>query len=104
MPCLAVVAPVMASMHDWKPTDFTGRHRKLIRATVGSTTSARAAKPYTAKTVARSRVHFLFGVSGSDESRCYLGWGWTFPSTRQKQAWDGKVHPRFGKGRQPRSE
>src|SRR6266545_7753551 len=44
MPCSAVDAPMMASMHDWKPTDSTGRHQRVIRPVDGSTTLVEAGK------------------------------------------------------------
>jgi len=34
----AVAVPAMASMHDWTPTDSTGRHQTVIRPVDGSTT------------------------------------------------------------------
>ena len=69
MPCSAVAAPMMASMHDWKPTDSTGRHQRVIRPVDGSTTLVEAGKLSIVKAVARSREHFPFGVSGSDDSK-----------------------------------
>src|SRR4029077_5327440 len=54
------------SMRDWKPTDSTGRHQRLIRPVDGSTTLVEAGRPSIVKAVARSRVHFPFGVSGSE--------------------------------------
>src|ERR1035438_3902415 len=65
-PCSAVAVPMMASMHDWKPTDSTGRHQRLIRPVDGSTTLLEAGKLSIVKTVARSREHFPFGVSGRE--------------------------------------
>jgi hypothetical protein len=54
-------------MHEWKPTDSTGRHQRVIRPVDGSTTLVKADKLSIVKAVARSREHFPFGVSGSDE-------------------------------------
>jgi len=59
----------MASMHDWKPTDSTGRLQRVIRPVDGSTTLVEVGKLCIVKAVARSREHFRFGVSGSDELR-----------------------------------
>ena len=55
-------------MHDWKPTDSSGRHQRVIRPVDGSTTLVEAGKLSIVKAVARSREHFPFGVSGSDDS------------------------------------
>src|ERR1700693_3903275 len=52
MPCSAVAVPMMASMHDWKPTDSTGRHQRVIRPVDGSTTLAGAGKLCIVKAVA----------------------------------------------------
>ena len=68
MPCSAVAAPRMASMHDWKPTDSIGRHQRVMRAGDGSTTLVEAGKLSIVKAVARSKVRFPFGASGSDDS------------------------------------
>ena len=65
-PCSAVAVPMMASMHDWEPTDSTGRRQRVIRPVDGSTTLVEAGKLSIVKAVARSREHFPFGVSGSD--------------------------------------
>jgi hypothetical protein len=67
-PCSAVAVPMMASMHDWKPTDSTGRHRRAIRPVDGSTTLVEAGKLSIVNTVARSRELSPFGVCGSDPS------------------------------------
>jgi hypothetical protein len=56
---------MMASMHDWKPTDSTGRRQRAIRPVDGFTILVEAGKLCIVKTVARSREHFPFGVSGS---------------------------------------
>src|SRR5687768_14831846 len=40
MCCSAEAAPMMASTHGWKPTDFSGRPRRAVRPVPGSTTSA----------------------------------------------------------------
>src|SRR5580692_3412690 len=58
MPCSAVAVPTMASMHDWKPTDSTGRHRRVIRPVHFSTTLVEAGKLCIVKAVARSRELF----------------------------------------------
>ena len=68
-PRSAVAAPMMVSMHDWKPTDSTGRYQRVIRPMDGSTTLVEAGKLSTVKTVARSGEHFPFGVSGRDDSK-----------------------------------
>src|SRR5262245_21578751 len=67
MLCLAVAAPMMASTHGWRPTDFTGRHQKLMGVTRGSTTLVKEGKLSIVKAVARSREHFPFAVSGTNE-------------------------------------
>ena len=67
MPCSAVAAPMMASMHDWKPTDSTGRHQRVIRLVHGSTTLVEVDKLSIVKPAARSGWHFPFGVSASDD-------------------------------------
>ena len=66
-PCSAVAVPMMASTHDWKPTDSTGRRQRMIRPVDGSTTLVEADKHSIVKAVARSREHFPFGVSGSND-------------------------------------
>jgi hypothetical protein len=58
---------MMASMHDWKPTDSTGRRQRVIRLVDGSTTLVEAGKLSIVKAAARSRWQFLFGVSASDD-------------------------------------
>lgn len=68
VPCSAVAAPMMASMHDWMRTDSTGRHQRVIRPVDGSTTLVEAGKLSIVKTVARSRGRFPFGVSGADDT------------------------------------
>src|SRR6516164_1234307 len=78
MPCSAVAAPRMVSTHDWKPTDSTGRHRRLTRPADGSTTLFEAGKPSIVKAVARSRTHFPFGVSASDKWK-----HWSLPDQGQ---------------------
>src|SRR5215472_18154634 len=66
-PCSAVAVPRMASMHDWKPTDSTGRHQRVIRPVDGFTTLLEAGKLSIVKSVARNCEHFPFGVSESDD-------------------------------------
>ncbi len=44
VPCSVVAVPVMASMHDWKPTDSTGRRQRVIRPVDGSTTLVEAGR------------------------------------------------------------
>ena len=58
---------MMASMHDWKPTDSTGQHQRLTQPADGSTTLVEVGKLSIVKAVARSRTHFPFGVSASDK-------------------------------------
>ena len=74
MPCSVVAAPMMASMHDWKPTDSTGRHQRVIRPVDGSTTLVEAGKLCIVKAVARSREVFPFGVLSSEanDSSCVV--------------------------------
>src|SRR5258706_5147312 len=72
MPCSAVAAPMMVSMHDWKPTDSIGRHQRVTRPVAGTTTLVKAGKLSIAKPVARSREHFQFGASGSDDTNTGL--------------------------------
>ena len=67
MLCLAVAAPMMASTHGWRPMDFTGRHQKLMGVTRGSITLVKEGKLSIVKAVARSREHFPFAVSGTNE-------------------------------------
>src|ERR1700686_272358 len=71
MPCSAVAVPMMASMHDWKPTDSTGRHQRGIRPLDGSTTLVEAGKLCIVKAVARSTEPFPFGVSRSDDKALF---------------------------------
>ena len=66
-PCSAVAVPMMASTHDWKPTDSAGRRQRMIRPVDGSTTLLEAGKLSIVKAVARSRGHFPFGVSASND-------------------------------------
>ena len=65
MPYSAAIVPLMVSMHEWKLTDFTGRHQRVIRPVDGSTTLVEAGKLSIVKAVARRREHFQFAVSGS---------------------------------------
>jgi len=58
---------MMAGMHDWKPTDSTGRHQRVIRPVDGSTTLVEVGKLSIVKAPARSGKHFPFGVSASDD-------------------------------------
>lgn len=69
MPCSAAAVPMMASTFDWKPTDSTGRQRRLIEPLDGSTTLVKAAKLSTVKTAARSRELFPCGASESNDPR-----------------------------------
>jgi hypothetical protein len=67
MRCSAAAAPKTASMRDWKPTDFIGRHPRSIRRTHGTTTSVKAGWLSTVKTVVRRRELFPFAASESDD-------------------------------------
>lgn len=58
MPCSAVGATMVASMHDWMRTDSTGRHQRVIRPLDGSTTLVGAGKRSIVKAVARSNEPF----------------------------------------------
>jgi len=58
---------MMASMHDWKPTDSIGQHQRVIRPVDGSTTLVEAGKLSIVKAAVRSRGHFPFGVSGTND-------------------------------------
>ena len=69
IPCSVAAAQMMASLHAWKPTDFIGRHQRIIRQVDGSIILVEADKLSIVKAVARSREHFPFGVSGSDDSK-----------------------------------
>ncbi len=69
MPCSAVAAPMMASMPDWKPTDSTGPHQRLMGIPHGSTTLVKEGKLFIVKTAARRRERFPFDASKSDGSR-----------------------------------
>ena len=50
--------PMMASMHDWKPTDSTGRHQRVIRPVHGSTTLVKAGKLSIVTSQLSPREHF----------------------------------------------
>ena len=60
----------MGGTHGWKPTDSTGRHQRVIRQVDGFTILVEARKVSIAKAAVRSKEHFPFGVSGTDESSC----------------------------------
>src|SRR6266852_6358641 len=64
VPCSAVAVPMMASTHDWKPTDSTGRRQRVIRPVDGSTTLVKAGELSIVKAVARSREHRAGGPDG----------------------------------------
>jgi len=49
MACSAAAAPMTASMQDWKLTDSTGRHQRVIRRVDGSTILVEAPKLSIAK-------------------------------------------------------
>jgi hypothetical protein len=67
MRCSGAAAPRTASMRDWKPTDFTRRHRRSIRRTDGITTSVKAGWLSTDKTVVRRQELSRFAASEIDD-------------------------------------
>ena len=72
MLCSAVAALTMASMHDWKLTDSTGRPQSPIQPVDSTSILAEAGKRSIVKAAARSKEHFPCDASGSDD--CY-SWG-----------------------------
>ena len=67
MPYSAVDVQLMASMRDWKPMASTGLRQRLIRPVDGPTTLVKAGKLSIVKAALRSKEHFPFAVSGSDD-------------------------------------
>src|SRR4030095_5313269 len=76
MPCSAVGATMVASMHDWMRTDFTGRHQRVMRPVDGSTTLVGAGKLSIVKAVAKSNEAFPFRVSGGDDIKPFRFGSW----------------------------